>query len=384
MRALGLFEGGNVARPVEWRCPDCSVVFACPSLAAVTHSSLIDLPEFADAMRGAARLLLEAGADPNVRWTVGTYSLSALYGAAGKNHDLALTGMLLDAGADPNDDESLYHSTEAPTPAITALLLAHGAHVEGSNALHHQLDKDDLDGLRLLLSHCAHPDHTGSTLAAPVLWAIHRRRSAAHVQALVEAGANPHVTGHGGVSALRLAELFGLADVAALLRQHGADEVLSDVDRFVAACARADEAEARRLLEAAPDLIRTLTPEYLRQLPNLAEAGDEAGVRLMVELGWPIDVTGGGWKASALNYAVFRGDAALTRFLLEHGASWSEKHGYGDHAMGTLSWASRNLDPASGDWAGCAKALIEHGMPIPPEGREFSDEVADYFAELRG
>jgi ankyrin repeat protein len=383
MREMGLFDATKVADPLEWRCPDCDNVFACPPLSAVTHSSLIQLPAFAANIRRSARALLDAHADPNERWIVAGHSLSALYGAAGKNHDAELTKMLLDAGADPNDNESLYHATEARDLTCLTLLLEHDAKIQGTNALHHQLDRDGVTGLSLLLAHGADPNDPQNRLGPPLLWAIRRRRSPAHARALLDAGANPHVRNWLGESAYVLAERYGLAEVADLLRQRGAGEPLSLADQFVAACARADGAAARHILDRSPDVIQALSPAQLRQLPNLAAAGDNDGVRLMAELGWPIAVTGGDWKASALNLAVFLGDSALTRFLLDHGASWAERHGYGDNATGTLSWASRNRPSANGDWVGCAEALVDHGMPIPPESEAFSDEVADVLDERR-
>ena len=373
----------SVNEAATYLCPCCNRPQAMPPLAAVTHSSLLQVAEFRDALHRSARLLLDAGADVNQSIASEFGPLSALYGAAGRNHDAALTRMLLEAGANPNDGESLYHSVESADAECTTLVLEAGARVEGSNTLHHELDYNRIDRFRLLLARTRDANDVGSPLGPPLLWAIRRRRSLQHVQALLEAGADPQVLNPEGTSAYVLAMRYGLADVAAALRSAGADDELSLQDQFVAACARADESEARRMLQEHPRMIDELAPSQLRLLPEMASARKTDAVRLMVDLGWPIAVRGGDWDASALNLAVFQGDADLTRFLLERGASWQERHGHNSDVHGTLSWASSNHDPAQGDWAGCARALIDHGLPVTELEGHYSEEVAAVLAAER-
>jgi ankyrin repeat protein len=375
-----------------------------PPLVAITHSSLLQVPEFRERLLLSARLLLAAGADPNQRignrWPPASASkpdddqpLSALYGAAGRNHDPELTKLLLEAGADPNDGESLYHSLESL--ACTRLLLEHGARVTGSNALYRAFDLDNAAALELLLRHGADPNEPArnpplADWGTPLLRAIRMRRSRRHVEALLRAGADPSARTPGGLGAHALALQLGLGEVAELLREDDSAASIPEELQFIAACARGDEAEARRIRSRRPDLPGSLANAQLRALPDLAAEGADEGVRLMVELGWPIAVRGGDWNASALNLAVFRGNAGLTRFLLEHGASWTEEHGHSDNACGTLSWASWNEPVEGGDWAGCARALLDHGMPgatpdpddpewvlIGGRRKRFSDEVSE-------
>ena len=388
-----------------------------PPLVAVTHSGFVRLPAYRDRLHVAARMLLDAGADPNQavgnRWPPASLAepsaqnpLSALYGAAGQNHDSDLTKLLLAAGANPNDGESLYHALEST--ACTRLLLEAGAKIEGSNAMYRVLDLDNLDALKLLLSYGGNPNASAggsptSQWGAPLLWAIRRRRSPAHIAALLDAGADPAIRTPDGTSAYTLALRFGLTDVAKSLAQAAGAPPLSKEDQFIAACAAGDESTARRLkaelpgvpASLLPGVPASLPPAQLRLLPELAaQDGTDDAIRLMVELGWPIAVRGGDWNASALNHAVFRGDTKLARFLLENGASWTEQHGYGSDTLGTLSWGSCNEPVQGGDWLGCARALVAHGVPpatpdpsgsthvmIAGRRMQFSDEVAEFLLD---
>ena len=85
-----------------------------------------------------ARILLRHGADPNAAFIpedLPDNPLSCLYAATGLNNNPALALALLEAGANPNDSESLYHSTEHRDLACMNLLLRHGATPAGTNAL---------------------------------------------------------------------------------------------------------------------------------------------------------------------------------------------------------------------------------------------------------
>ncbi len=106
------------------------------SRTAATHSSISRCRRYlrrdatrSEAFVAAARALLDAGADPNAGfWTTGSYPEfeTALYGAAGVAHHPELTQLLLERGADPNDEEAVYHSPETDDNRAMALLVESG------------------------------------------------------------------------------------------------------------------------------------------------------------------------------------------------------------------------------------------------------------------
>jgi ankyrin repeat protein len=358
---------------------------AMAPLVCATFSGLVELPDYAPAIRACAQLLLKAGADPNVRWNdpqLPDDPLSALYGAAGRNRDIGITRMLLEAGADPDDNESLYHATEAVDGTLVQLLLAAGARVTGTNALFRALDFERPDTLRLLLAHGGDPNEPGPG-GAPLLHAIRRRRSLEIIDILLAAGADPSARGPRGISAYRRAYCLGLDEVAQRLLQAGAIQDHLPDDAFLNACARADGAAVQAMLRAEPGRVARLSPGALRMLPDMAAAGCDDAVRVMVEAGWPITARGGDIDGSALNQAVFRGNASLAAFLLAHGAHYDERHGYNDNVYGTLSFASIAETTPGGDWLACAKALIDAGSPIPEDRYDFPEDIAAYFQALR-
>ena len=79
----------------------------------------------------------------------------------------------------------------------------------------------------------------------------------------------------------------------------------------------------------------------------------------------------------------------VLRYLVGRPRESVKRHG-NDNACGSLSWASCNEPVEGGDWSGCARALLDHGMPrakadhdssewilIDGRRKRFSDEVTE-------
>ena len=327
-----------------------------------------------------ARVLLRHGAEANafsVPESFPNIRLSCLYAATGLNNNPALAQALLEAGANPNDGESLYHSTEHRDLACMKLLLSHGATPAGANALKHMLDREDLEGLRLLLAAGADPNETNERGETALHWAVWRGRSVETIAALVDKGADLNARRKDGRTAYALAVVSGQTQVASLLQARGADTGLSELDGYVRDCATADPEQLARLLATRPAVNHE--PGYDRLLPDLAANHYTPAVRALLAAGLPVNGRGeaGG---TALHWACWKGHADLVEVLISHGASLTlEDTEFHATPSGWLHHGSTNCAEGTGDYARVARLLIAAGAPMrgcaTPSGNAQVDTV---------
>ncbi len=314
-----------------------------------------------------ANVLLRAGANPDASYVPEKWPdnpLSCLYAACGLHNNPELAAALLEAGADPNDNESLYHSTEHADLECMKLLLAHGALPAGTNALKHMLDREDVEGLRLLLAAGADPNEVNPHDDSALHWAVWRGRSTEVVAALLEHGAAIDAKRHDDRTAYAMAVVSGQDDVAALLEQCGADTTLSEVDRFIRDCASASPAKLKALLAKKPEI--PASSETDRLMPDLAAAHRTAAVRGLLAAGLPVDARGA-MGATALHWACWKGYPDLVELLLAHGASLTiEDRQYFAPPAGWFGHGVRNCDEPGGEYAAVARLLLAAGAKISP------------------
>ena len=295
-----------------------------------------------DAFVRTARALLDGGASANTgfddRWDNKPIFETAIYGAAGAAHHPGVTRLLLERGADPNDDETPYHAPENYDNTVIGILLESGKLNERSKSwiLVRKADWHDYDGMKLALDHGANPNFIPMWGNSALQHSVQRDNRIEIVRLLLDRGADPLLGNGHGRSAAVTAARRGRGDILKLLKERGIDPGFAGADRLIAACALADEATMQTLLAAEPDLRNQIIAEGGTLLAQFSGVGNEPGVRCLLELGVPVDALycGDGYfdiagDSTALHVAAWRGEAQTMRLLISRGATVNVRDGKG-------------------------------------------------------
>ena len=291
----------------------------------------------------AAEALLDAGADPNTGFIEADHQPrpefeSVIYGACGLAHHPELTRLLLERGADPNDEETPYHTPETDDNRALLVLLESGKLNADSltTLLLRKEDWHDLDGIRLVLEHDADPNRIGRWGRPALHHALSRDNALPIVELLVDHGADPTLQAD-GMSAVAMAGWVGRGDVLALFERRGIPIALSGVDRLLAACASNDATAIRAISVAEPHLVETIRERGGELLARFAGVGNTDGVRQLLDLGIEVAALwreGFGYldiarNSMALHVAAWRASHATVRLLIDRGAPVNVPDGRG-------------------------------------------------------
>lgn len=249
-----------------------------------------------EAFVSTARALLEAGANANTGWTEyideppRPVLEAAIYGAAGLAQNAGLTKLLLDYGADPNDEETPYHVPEGYDNTVLEILLRSGRFSKASltTVALRKCDWHDDKGLELALEYGADPNNFGRWNSSFLHHSIRRDNGLVMIEAILNRNADPYLPNKAdGRNAIQMAAYHGRGDILAALERRGFELPLEGLDALVAACARAELETARSLAAAQPQLLAQLLEMGGSLLARLAGADNDAGVRCLLTLGVP-------------------------------------------------------------------------------------------------
>lgn len=282
-----------------------------------------------------ARLLLQHGADPNAGYLWdGNYVFTALTGVFGEGEagpvnqprhrdEEALARLLLTAGADPNDSQTLYNRMFTPGASHLRLLLEYGL------GRPHKSPWPDRMGGRL--------QTPAEMLQEQLRWAA-QHDHADRAALLLDHGVDPNSPNQHHQTACELAVLNGNLTVAEILLAHGATrKTLSPLEEFEAACNRADVEAAKGLLNSHPNLLSELGDRRIDLLLGAASHNRLSSARLLLDLGFDAN----GLKSrTALHEASWAGHLEMAKLLVERGADPAIKDT--SHQATPLDWARYN------------------------------------------
>ena len=319
-RALGSSPGLVNARGGyhDWE----PLLYACYSRLDVSEASTL----------AVAELLLERGADPNAHYMWGgQYRFTALTGAFGggemgpvnqPEHQAGetLARLLLDAGADPNDGQALYNRMFGDDHATLKLLLDYGLNAEHRlNWLTHQDD--------LLVATPV------QTLGYQLQWAV-RKHHAERARLLIDHGADLSMDAGDGRTLYEAAVVSGHPELAQYLADHGAEVVSLDATRrLAAACNAGYLAAARALLDRDPELLSRLPNGGGDLLADAADYNRLEAARVMIQIGCAVNPSG----TTPLHQAALNGHVEMAELLIASGADVGARDDR--YATTPLQWA---------------------------------------------
>ena len=321
-------------------------------------------------MLAIAEELVELGADVNDSFPYApeaSHTLSALYGALGHAGNVTLAEWLLNKGANPNDDESLYHSTELGCADGVRLLLNHGARIDGTNALMRAIDFNNHTMVELMLNNGAspnciaasHPSGEPSLGITALHQAARRMCDSKMAQLLMAAGADPD-DDRFGHSAYATARIYGNHEVAQVIADAGGQVELDQLEATLADAADgAIRQDSRICIEDLPSETRYLLVDIIKFPDRLDHA------KRLASLGFDFE-TQDKMGLTPLHVAGWEGIPEAMEWLLPLGPNLEHVNGYGGTLLSTIVHGSENC-PARNDRMHicCARLALEAGVPLP-------------------
>lgn len=300
----------------------------------------------------AAKALLDAGADANTGFYAPGHQPepmfeSVLYGAAGIAHHAELTRLLLERGANPNDDEVVYHTPESYNNDALKLLVESGKLTADSlvTMLVRKADWHDLEGIKWLLEHGANPNQLTRWGKTALHNALLSDNSLETIQTFLDHGGDPRILGTrhdvcrpaGGHSSFSIAAFRGRGDALGLFEKHRFANPLTGVELLLAACAKDDGPAIEAILRSEPALLQQLRSHGGQLLLLFAGNGNTAGVQRLLELGIEpsalaphgdmyFDIAP---QSTALHAAAWRARYDTVQLLLDRGAPVNQRDSKG-------------------------------------------------------
>jgi ankyrin repeat protein len=349
-----------------------------------------------DAFVRTATALLDAGADPNAGFWSNGERETVLYGAAGVAHHGALTRVLIERGADPNDPEVVYHTPEDWDMDALRAVVETGRLTRESLSLMllRKHDWHHTEGIQYLLEHGADPNFVGRRWLTPLQHAIQRDNDLPIIELLIDHGADFSVKDPElPTSALGLAARRGRGDILKLADRRGRSFDLDGIEAVLAECALGDEAGMKELVASDRNAVRELVGDGGQVLAEFAGNDNTRGVALLLDLGIPVDArfaAGDGYwgvakESTALHVAAWRASRDTAKLLIERGADVNARDAKGNTPL--VMAVKACVDSYWTEWRSpdTVAALLAAGASTEgvPEKSGY-DEVDTLIAKQRG